>query len=112
MLLPFESLAQEPTREFTTFETYAKMTKHEQSKITGYVFGMILRQAYAQKDEERLKCLDANFLKSKGDPEVVDRHYGLMKGNIAVVSKNHTPTGRVEYLLANYMIDVCPRSKK
>ena len=96
-------------RELTTFEDYAKMDKEQQDKIVTFVFGKIMEQTYHDEDDKRRVCMENTFLSKYGDRDAVKRNHGLLSGQIAYAIETPTPTRRIEYVVANYMIQRCPR---
>ncbi len=90
----------------TTFETYAGMTKEEQNKVRSRAAGVIFKDVITKGDKQQLKCMDKTFL--KGPKLEVQLAHARLRGRLEAAVENPNPKGRVEYLVAHHLREVCP----
>mgnify|MGYP000028245573 CR=1 FL=1 len=96
--------------KLTTFEEYGRMTKEQRSKVTTYAMGKVWEQAVYQKDEPRKRCIRENYMLEHGDRKTVSLAYARLRGRLDASVDNPNPNGRVEYLVAIHLNEVCAPS--
>lgn len=109
-LAAFMGAAQAGDDGLTTFEEYAAMTPDQQDVVRGHAMGVIYGQAAREGDISRKQCLITKYL--KGPEGQVAMAHARLRGTLEAGIDVHSDKSRVEYLVANHISEVCPRTPK